>query len=194
MRKNDLETLFRNAKAEKAAFVAVTIVTEGNSLPEIIINPYENIEDKLAYYMDAYDDNLTLIATKGRKDIRIVAAAQAGCFADIQACLIPGRLEKRWKQLISDAIDKTYNKMIAETPPRNDEERTNCEMMKEAIKGMFLQERHTAAEERFICENIGLYEELFETCMNGDDLAFKRGLTELQKRQNEAELKGDCDE
>lgn len=194
MRKNDLETLFRKAKAEKATFVAVTIVTEGNSLPEIIINPYENIEDKLAYYMGAYDDNLTLIAAKGKKDIRIVAAAQGDCFADIQECLIPNKPEKRWKQLISDAIDKTYNKMLAETPIQDEEEKTNCEMMKEAIKGMFLQERHTAAEKRFICENIGLYEELFETCMNGDDSAFKRGLTELQRRQNEAELKGEHDE
>lgn len=194
MKKSELETLFKNAKVEKAAFVAVTIVTEGSSMPEIIINPYENIEDKLAYYMGAYDDNLTLIAAKGKKDIRIVAAAQGECFADIQAWLVPGKTEKEWKRLISDAIDKTYDKMLAETPMQDEEERTNCEMMKEGIKGMFLQERHTAAEERFICENIGLYEELFETCMNGDDLAFKRGLTKLQKRQNEAALKGDCDE
>lgn len=194
MKKSELEILFRNAKTEKAAYVAVEIQTEGNSQTEIIINPYENVEDKLAYYMSAYDDDLTLIATKGKKDIRIVAAAQGNCFADIQACLIPNRPEKQWKQLISDAIDRTYNKMISETPPQDEEEKINCEMMKEAVKGMFLQERHTAAGERFICENIGLYEELFETCMNGDDLEFKRGLTELQKRQNEAELKGERDE
>ena len=194
MKKSVLERLFRNAKVEKAAFVAVSIVAEGSSMPEIIINPYENIEDKLAYYTSAYDDDLTLIAAKGKKDIRIVAAAQGDCFADIQTWLIPDKPEKKWKQLISDAIDKTYNKMLAETPMQDEEEKTNCEMMKEAIKGMFLQERHTAAEERFICENIGLYEELFETCMNGDDLAVKRGLTELQKRQNEAALKGERDE
>lgn len=194
MEKKALETLFRNAQTEKAAFVAVKIQTEGSSKPEIIINPHENIEDKLAYYMSAYDDDLTLISAKGKKDIRIVAAAQGDCFADIQTWLIPDRPEKKWKQLISDAIDKVYNKMIAETPPETEEEQVDCGMMKEGIKGMFLQERHTEAEERFICDNIAFYEELFEVCMNGDDLAFKKGLYELQKRQNEAALKGAEDE
>lgn len=193
MKKNELETLFRNAKTEKAAFVAVKIETEGSSQPEIIINPYDNIEDKLTYYMNAYDENLTLIAAKGKKDIRITGAVQGDTFEDIQKDLFPQK-KQNWKRLISDAIEKVYNKAMEETPPQDEEEKTDCEMMKEGIKGMFLQEHHTAAEERFICENIGLYEELFETCMNGDDLAFKRGLAELQKRQNEDALKGDCDE
>lgn len=37
----------------------------------------------------------------------------------------------------------------------------------------------------FITENIDRYEELFEICMNGDDAQFKKGITELQKAQNE---------
>ena len=46
----------------------------------------------------------------------------------------------------------------------------------------------------FISENIGKYAEIFETCMSGDDLAFKKGLVELQRLQNEAILREDCNE
>lgn len=66
--------------------------------------------------------------------------------------------------------------------------------MREAIKGMFINESRTAAEARFISENIGKYEEIFETCMNGDDLAFEKGLVELQRLQNEAILREECNE
>lgn len=79
--------------------------------------------------------------------------------------------------------------MIAETPPSTEEERMCCESMKEAIKGMFLNESRTAAEERFIFDNLEKYEELFDVCMNGDDIEFKRGLIELQRLQNEYTLK-----
>lgn len=43
----------------------------------------------------------------------------------------------------------------------------------------------TSDEAAFITENIDRYEELFEICMNGDDAQFKKGITELQKAQNE---------
>ena len=45
--------------------------------------------------------------------------------------------------------------------------------------------RNTVGQAAFITENIDRYEELFEICMNGDDAQFKKGITELQKAQNE---------
>ena len=52
-------------------------------------------------------------------------------------------------------------------------------------QGMFLTQRRSKTEAAFITENIDRYEELFEICMNGDDAQFKKGITELQKAQNE---------
>ena len=56
---------------------------------------------------------------------------------------------------------------------------------RQTIKGMFLTQRRSKTEAAFITENIDRYEELFEICMNGDDAQFKKGITELQKAQNE---------
>lgn len=84
--------------------------------------------------------------------------------------------------------------MISNTPPASEEERLRCEAMKEAVKGMFLSESRTAAEARFIFDNLEKYEELFDVCMNGDDMEFKRGLIELQRLQNEYILREEKDE
>lgn len=140
--------------------------------------------------MDAYDDELVLISAKGKKDIRITGAAHGKSFEDIQSQLAEATA-KGWRRQIADAIDRVVDKALKETPPENEEERLQCEGAREAIKGMFLNESRTAAEARFISENIGKYEEIFETCMNGDDLAFKKGLVELQRLQNEAILRED---
>ncbi len=43
------------------------IQTEGSSEPEVIINPKENFNAKFDYYMAAYDDDLILIAAKGKR-------------------------------------------------------------------------------------------------------------------------------
>ena len=66
-----------------------------------------------------------------------------------------------------------------------EEEQTHCEMIKEAVKGMFINESRTAAEAEFIKTHIVDYEKIFDVCMNGDDLEFKKGLVRLQKMQNE---------
>ena len=66
-----------------------------------------------------------------------------------------------------------------------EEEQTHCEMIKEAVKGMFINESRTAAEVEFIKTHIVDYEKIFDVCMNGDDLEFKKGLVRLQKMQNE---------
>lgn len=183
MKKSALKALFINAKAVGARYIGVRVETGGSSQPEIIINPKENFDTKFEYYVKAYDDDLTLISEKGEKDIRITGIAQGNTFEDIEFQLFD--MGFGWKQPISDAIEKSYNKMISETPPASEEERLRCEAMKEAVKGMFLGESRTAAETRFILDNIEKYEELFDVCMNGNGIEFEKGLIELQRLQNE---------
>lgn len=184
MNKSYLKALFINAKAAGAKYIGVRIQTEGSSRPEIIINPNENFDAKFSYYMEAYDDDLILIATKGKKKIEITGIAQGDAFEDIEIQLIGDR-GFDWKQPISDSIEKVYAKAMKETPPKTEEERLHCEAVKESVKGMFINTTRTAAEARFIFDNLEKYEELFEVCMNGDELQFKRGLIELQRLQNE---------
>ena len=184
MNKSELKAIFINAKATDAKYIGVSIQTEGSSQPEIIINPNPNFDAKFDYYMEAYDDDLILIAAKGKKDIRITAAGQGNRFEDIE-CQLLGERGKGWKELIAGAIDNAYEKMIATTPPTTEEEQTHCEMIKEAVKGMFINESRTAAEAEFIKTHIVDYEKIFDVCMNGDDLEFKKGLVRLQKMQNE---------
>ena len=191
MNKSALKALFINAKVEGARYIGVRIATEGSSEPEIIINPEKNFDSKFEYYMSAYDDDLILISAKGKKEIRITGIAQGNTFEDIEYQLMS--VGVGWKKPISDAIDKAYNKMIAETPPQTEEEKLRCDTMKEAVKGMFLNASRSAAEARFIFENIEKYEQLFDICMNGDDMEFKKGLMELQRMQNEYILKEESD-
>ena len=169
MKKGQLKALFIEAKGTGQKYIGVMIQTEGSSEPEVIINPKENFNAKFDYYMAAYDDDLILIAAKGKKDIRI----------------IDEKASSGWKEQIADAVDRVVDKMLKETPPETEEERQNCETMRETIKGMFLTQRRSKTEAAFITENIDRYEELFEICMNGDDAQFKKGITELQKAQNE---------
>ena len=192
MNKSALKALFINAKVEGARYIGVRIATEGSSEPEIIINPEKNFDSKFEYYMSAYDDDLILISAKGKKEIRITGIAQGNTFEDIEYQLMS--VGVGWKKPISDAIDKAYNKMIAETPPQTEEEKLRCDTMKEAVKGMFLNASRSAAEARFIFENIEKYEQLFDICMNGDDMEFRKGLTELQRMQNEHILKEESSE
>ena len=184
MKKSALKALFINAKGFGAKYIGVLIETEGQPSPEVIINPRENFSGKFEYYMSAYDDDLALISAKGKKEIRITAAAEGKSFDDIQSQLftVSGA---GWKKLISDAIEKAYNRMISETPPETEEERIHCEGVKEGIKGMFINDSRTAAEARFIETHIDKYEEIFDICMNGDDLQFKKALVEIQKMQND---------
>lgn len=53
-------------------YMVVKIETEGNSAPEIIVNPVENFIPKLSYYDKAYNADLELIAAKNAgKSVRI---------------------------------------------------------------------------------------------------------------------------
>lgn len=190
MNKSSLKAIFINAKAAGRKYVGVKIETEGSSEPEIIINTQGDFDAKFDYYMSAYDDGLVLISAKEKKNVKITGAAFGNSFEDIQSQLL-GEIAKGWKRQIADAVDRVVDKTLKETPPENEEERLQCEGIREAIKGMFINESRTAAEARFISENIGKYEEIFEVCMNGDDLAFKKRLIELQRLQNEAILRED---
>ena len=184
MNKSTLRAEIINAKIKDAKYIGVSIKTEGSSQPEIIINPRENFNAKFDYYMEAYDDDLILIAAKGKKDIRIVAAGHGNRFEDIE-CQLLGEQGKGWKELIVRAIDNAYKKMIAVTPPTTEEEQTHCEIIRETIKGMFINESRTAAEAEFIKTHIADYEKMFNTCMNGNNLEFEKEIVRLQKIQNE---------
>ena len=126
MKKGQLKALFIEAKGTGQKYIGVMIQTEGSSEPEVIINPKENFNAKFDYYMAAYDDDLILIAAKGKKDIRITAAGQGNRFEDIE-CQLLGERGKGWKELIAGAIDNAYEKMIATTPPTTEEEQTHGE-------------------------------------------------------------------
>ena len=104
---SDIAEAFKDAK-----YIGVSIKTEGSSQPEIIINPRENFDAKFDYYMEAYDDDLILIAAKGKKDIRIVAAGHGNRFEDIENQLI-GEKGKGWRELIAGAIDNAYDRLVA---------------------------------------------------------------------------------
>lgn len=194
MNKSELKVLFKNAKLTGERYIGVKIETEGSSQPEVIIIQKEDFDRKLEYYVNECDfafhtDSDTVIVNEGVLIYRITGVASGNKFEDIEFQLMSVGIG--WKKPISDAIDRSYNKMIAETPPSSEEERVHCETVKEAVKGMFLNAGRSAAEARFIFDNIEKYEELFDICMNGDDMQFRKGLVEIQRMQNERMLKDD---
>ena len=126
MKKGQLKALFIEAKGTGQKYIGVMIQTEGSSEPEVIINPKENFNAKFDYYMAAYDDDLILIAAKGKKDIRITGAAAGASFEDIQSQLIDEKASSGWKEQIANAVDRVVDKMLKETPPETEEERQNC--------------------------------------------------------------------
>lgn len=64
----DLEFIMKQAIKSKAS-VGVFIEMPGFESPEIIINPPENLEKKLEYYKNAYDENLKHKTAEGIKII-----------------------------------------------------------------------------------------------------------------------------
>jgi hypothetical protein len=70
------------AKAKKEKYVAIAIQMDNLPKHEIIINPIENIDGKLEYYKNTYDDNLK---HKYAKDnVRIVAFTSGDWLDDIE--------------------------------------------------------------------------------------------------------------
>lgn len=192
MKKSTFREMFRNAKLTGERYIGIKMETDGSRKPEIVIIQKEDFDSKLENYMNAYTDDMVLALAESNKNIplsRITGIAAGESFKDIEYHLIS--IGYGWKKQISDAIDKTYNKMITETPLESEEEKIRCETMKEAVKGMFLSKSRTETEARFVMENIEKYEEIFDICMNGDDMGFRKGLVELQRMQNEYMLKED---
>lgn len=64
----ELEGVFEKATNSKSG-LGVLIEMPGFEFPELITNPYENLEKKLKYYKDTYDENLNYKYSKG---IRII--------------------------------------------------------------------------------------------------------------------------
>jgi len=65
---SDLEFIIKQAIRSKIS-VGVFIEMHGFEMPEIIINPPENLEKKLEYYKATYNENLE---HKNAKGIRII--------------------------------------------------------------------------------------------------------------------------
>ena len=78
----NLENCFRSAIDSGYNYVAVRIQIEGFPTDEIIINPLANAEDKLAYYKNAYNENLT--HKQVGANIRIVGFTFGDTFEDIE--------------------------------------------------------------------------------------------------------------
>ena len=76
----DLENTFNQAIGLGVEYIGVRIKMQGFDEPEVIINPKENFETKLAYYNKAYNDDLTLKTFNG---IKIVGFEYGDSYAEI---------------------------------------------------------------------------------------------------------------
>lgn len=81
MRIDLLERCFKQAIETNARYIAVQIETRGSEGIETIINPRENFEAKLAYYKNAYTDDLVLKTYDG---IRIVGYGYGDSLDEIE--------------------------------------------------------------------------------------------------------------
>jgi len=76
-----LTNCFRRAGELKMNYVAIVLTMEGFEGKEVIINPIENFDTKLAYYQQTYDNELHHKFAKG---IRIVGFTFGDSFAEIE--------------------------------------------------------------------------------------------------------------
>ncbi len=92
----DLEKCFEEAKEKKALFVGVKIKMVGFEKPEVIINPIENFDEKIAYYKKVYKKNLTLKTFDG---VKIIWFAYGNSYSEIESKLC-------CKNIIEELMDK----------------------------------------------------------------------------------------
>ena len=64
MTRENFKQIVKEGLDRKKTFIIVKIDTEGNPAPEIIINPAENFDQKIKYYLGAYNENMELIKAK----------------------------------------------------------------------------------------------------------------------------------
>lgn len=182
MKKTEFIKIFDAAMKSCCLYIGVGVQTEGSSRPEIIINPVENFEEKLRYYKAAYDEDMVLASAKGKKDIRIIAVAAGDSFSDIQFLLQENRPD--WKRMISETIDRVVNRMLESHPDVETEQRDTWMVILEGYKEQFYKNRYTVNQQKFIVEHIDMWEDMFETCMNGSNEAFKEKFLNLSKELN----------
>ena len=63
-------------------------------------------------------------------------------------------------------------------------QRDSWTVILEGFKEQFFKNRYTIGQQRFICENRELYEDMFETCMNGSNEEFKEKFFNLSRELN----------
>lgn len=81
----NLEICVESAKTSKAKYFAVLVSIENNPEPEITVNESDNFDTKLAYYREAYNNDLTLKSFNG---IKIIGFTYANSFSEIEEDLM----------------------------------------------------------------------------------------------------------
>lgn len=78
---NSLERCFNTAKELGQKFVAIRVEMDGFPKAEIIVNPIENVDSKLEYYKNAYNEDLT---HKHANGIKITSFSFGKTMSEIQ--------------------------------------------------------------------------------------------------------------
>lgn len=86
MKLDNLITCFKTAIKNNAKYVGVKVAICGFEENEIIINPRANFEKKLKYYINSYNDDLTLKSAPDK--VEIVGFTYGNSLEDIGADLI----------------------------------------------------------------------------------------------------------
>lgn len=89
MEKTKLERLievFEYAKRTRAEYVGIVVKMDGFETNEVIINHYNNIESKLEYYKNTYDENLNHKYSKGISIINFSFDNEIGLLAEFLEC------------------------------------------------------------------------------------------------------------
>lgn len=81
---NDLKICFQNAILNNAKFIGIKVKMDDYEKAEIIINPNENFLKKIDYYINSYNDDLTL---KSCNKIKIIDFSYGNTFEEIQIAL-----------------------------------------------------------------------------------------------------------
>jgi hypothetical protein len=77
----ELERIFLRAKEIDMKYIAIIVEMPESPQPEIIINDIDNMESKLAYYKNTYDEELNHKFAKG---IRILWFTFGNSFVEIE--------------------------------------------------------------------------------------------------------------
>lgn len=92
-KKEQLIEIFEDAINFKAHYIAVEVETKGSEKNEIIINPYENFQKKLEYYVKAYNDDLVLNTYDGIRIISAISLDDNSEMYDVEVALKVMRFE-----------------------------------------------------------------------------------------------------